>query len=554
MFDNRVYETRAYKYCKRVATGKVPSNKWMILFANKFIKDIERSKDESFPYFFDVEKAYLIEEFIYQLKYTEGLKVGENIVLADFQSNIVQNAFCWRCKDDKSIYRYRQIIVYLPRKQGKSYICAILGLISMMLEPNAQVYNGATKTAQAQILVNMAINLVKSNPELAEHFKIYKKYLEFNGSIFNTVSSNAISQDGINPSCIIIDESMVVARGLKDSLTSGFLMRKNYQTFMISTEYPMNDKTGWFDEMLDYGKLVLEDVLEDERILPIMYCLDDAEEIHNQEMWLKACPILEEVPASSLEDEYKQALENPSIMSKILVRNYNVPQTVNEENSYLMMDKWKTNAVDKINFEGKEVHIGVDLSLTTDISAVSMMYKEDGKYYVKSVGFIPEDSLSKRREKFDYRLSASKGELFIREGMIVDYDFIENYIRNIEKQYKCKIKTINFDPYNAVNMMLSLSNDYEVVEIRQSMTNLSSPTKEFRNEVYLGNVIYEKSMLFDWCVSNAITRIDKSENEMLDKSKSKNRIDLLVASIFAFKSAYEVEEKAKFNIDDIFII
>ena len=37
MFDNRVYETRAYKYCKRVATGKVPSNKWMILFANKFI-------------------------------------------------------------------------------------------------------------------------------------------------------------------------------------------------------------------------------------------------------------------------------------------------------------------------------------------------------------------------------------------------------------------------------------------------------------------------------------------------------------------------------------
>ena len=76
-----------------------------------------------------------------------------------------------------------------------------------------------------------------------------------------------------------------------------------------------------------------------------------------------------------------------------------------------------------------------DLSLTTDISAVSMMYKEDGKYYVKSVGFIPEDSLSKRRrEKFDYRLSASKGELFIREGMIVDYDFIEDYIEKYRKR------------------------------------------------------------------------------------------------------------------------
>lgn len=554
MFDNRVYETRAYKYCKRVATGEVPSNKWMILFANKFIKDIERSKDESFPYFFDVEKAYFIEEFIYQLKYTEGLKVGENIVLADFQSNIVQNAFCWRLKEDKSIYRYREIIVYLPRKQGKSYIISLLGLIGMMLEPNAQVYNGASKLAQAQILVNMAINLVKSNPELAEHFKIYKKYLEFSGSIFNAVSSNAISQDGINPSTIMLDESMVVERALRDSLTSGFLMRKNYQTFMISTEYDVQHEDNWFCEMLEYGKKVLEGTFEDERILPIMYCLDSADEVHNKELWVKANPILEEIPATAIENEYKKALENPKIMKNLLIKQFNVPQKTSEDNSYLVMDKWKVNAVDKIDFEGKEVHIGVDLSLTTDISSVSMMYKEDGKYYVKSVGFIPEDSLSKRREKFDYRLSASKGELFIREGMIVDYDFIENYIRNIEKQYKCKIKTINFDPYNAVNMMLSLSNDYEVVEIRQSMTNLSAPTKEFRNEVYLGNVIYEKSMLFDWCVSNAITRIDKSENEMLDKSKSKNRIDLLVASIFAFKSAYEIEEKPKFNIDDIFMI
>ncbi|SCI12892.1 Phage terminase-like protein%2C large subunit [uncultured Clostridium sp.] len=554
MFDNRVYETTAYKYCKRVATGKVPSNKWMILFANKFIKDIERSKDEDFPYFFDVEKSHFIEEFIYQLKYTEGLKVGENIVLADFQSNIVQNAFCWRLKEDKSIYRYREIIVYLPRKQGKSYIISLLGLIGMMLEPNAQVYNGASKLAQAQILVNMAINLVKSNPELAEHFKIYKKYLEFEGSIFNAVSSNAISQDGINPSTIMLDESMVIDRALRDSLTSGFLMRKNYQTFMISTEYDVQHEDNWFVEMLDYGKKVLEGVFEDERILPIMYCLDNPEEIHNQDLWIKACPILEEIPSKPIENEYKKALENPKIMKNLLIKQFNVPQNNSEDNSYLVMDKWKASAVDKIDFEGKEVHIGVDLSLTTDISAVSMMYKENGKYYVKSVGFIPEESLLGRREKFDYRLSASKGELFIREGMIVDYDFIEDYIRNIEKEYKCKIKTINFDPYNAVNMMLSLSNDYEVVEIRQSMTNLSSPTKELRNEVYLGNVIYEKSMLFDWCVSNAITRIDKSENEMLDKSKSKNRIDLLVASIFAFKSAYEVEEKTKFNIDDIFII
>ena len=66
-FDSEVYNTTAYKYCKRIADGKVPSNKWMILFAKKFINDIEKSKDDNFPYFFDVQKAQFIEEFIYQL-------------------------------------------------------------------------------------------------------------------------------------------------------------------------------------------------------------------------------------------------------------------------------------------------------------------------------------------------------------------------------------------------------------------------------------------------------------------------------------------------------
>ena len=87
MFDNRVYETRAYKYCKRVATGKVPSNKWMILFAKKFINDIERSKDDNFPYFFDVQKAFFIEDFIIP----NDLKVWGVIIIL----GIFWTAFCY---------------------------------------------------------------------------------------------------------------------------------------------------------------------------------------------------------------------------------------------------------------------------------------------------------------------------------------------------------------------------------------------------------------------------------------------------------------------------
>lgn len=553
-FDSKVYNTTAYKYCKRIADGKVSSNKWMILFAKKFIDDIERSKDDDYPYFFDVQKAQFIEEFIYQLRYTEGLKVGKSIKLADFQANIVQNSFCWRLKEDKSIYRYREIIVYLPRKQGKSYICSILGLIAMMLEPNAEVVNGAGKLSQAQILVNMAIKLVRSNPELAEHFKIYKKYLEFQGSTFKAVSSNAESMDGMNISNCIIDESKIVDRALRDSLTSGFLMRKNYQTYMISTEYDVNSEDNWFEEMLTYGKKVLESTVEDERILPILYMLDSSDEIHDKNQWIKACPILEEVPATSIENEYKKALENPAIMKNLLIKQFNVPQRANNKEGYMDMEKWKVCEVDKVDFTDKEITVSVDMSISTDLSAINMMYYEDGIYYTKSIGFLPEESLVGRRERFDYRLSEQLGECHILDGAVIDYNYIEDYIRNIPKKFKCKIKSICFDAYNSNQMMMNLAQDFDVIDIKQNYFNLNTPTKEFRNEVYLKKVRYEKSKLYTWCMSNAITRTDAQENMMLDKKKSQNRIDLAVATIFGFKDVYTPEETKKFNIDDIFII
>lgn len=547
-FDKKVYETTAYKYCKRINDNKIVANKWMKLFAKKFIEDIERSKDDDFPYFFDVQKSFFIEEFIYQMKYTEGLKVGANIQLADFQANIVQNAFCWRLKTDKTIYRYKEIIVYLPRKQGKTYIISLLGIIGMMLEPNAEIYNGASKLSQAQILVKMAINLVKSNKKLARNFKIYKKYLEFHGSIFNAVSSNAVSQDGINPSTIMLDESMVVERALRDSLTSGFLMRKNHQTFMISTEYDVNPEDNWFVEKLDYGKKVLEKIEDDETILPIMYCLDKKEEIHNKDLWIKACPILEEIPSTTIEDDYKKARSNPNLMKNLLIKQFNVPQFSNNAESYMKLDKWKDCGIDKVNLKGKDIYLGLDASRTTDLTAISMMYKENGKYFVKAIGFIPEDTLPDRREKLDYRVLEEKGECFIIKGDVIDDEYLEEFILGMPERYECNIKGIYADPYNVTRMLKRLGRKFKVVDIRQGWS-LSPAIKDFRNQVYLDKVRYEKSKLFDWCMSNCITTTDRNDNELLDKRlKNKTRIDLVAATINAMTECMKEPDKVNYSV------
>ena len=245
----------------------------------------------------------------------------------------------------------------------------------------------------------------------------------------------------------------------------------------------------------------------------------------------------------------------PSTLQNFLTKHLNIFLQNDRNNKYLDFDLWKKCEVEKIDFKGKEVIVGIDASLTTDLTAISIIHKENGIYYIKSVGFLPEESLKNRREKFDYRVAEQLGECYINSGYIVDYNLLEDYIRNIPKKFGCTIKEICYDSYNMTQTAQRLSNDFDVVEIRQNFYNLSHPTKTFREKVYLNKIRYEKSSLFDWCMSNCSTVQDKNENEMLTK-KNKNtmRIDLVAATIFAFKQAYAIEEKNEINLDDVYII
>jgi len=117
---------------------------------------------------------------------------------------------------------------------------------------------------------------------------------------------------------------------------------------------------------------------------------------------------------------------------------------------------------------------------------------------------------------------------------------VEEYIRSIESNYKCKIKCIVSDPFNAMQMMESLSKDYEVILLKQTYSNLSPAIKQFRDDIYLGKVFYENNKLLDWCMSNTTTIKGRTTDDILlaKENKNKTRIDLVVASIFCYTQLY----------------
>ena len=186
---------------------------------------------------------------------------------------------------------------------------------------------------------------------------------------------------------------------------------------------------------------------------------------------------------------------------------------------------------------GRECVVGIDLSSKIDLTSVAFDFRlEDGRYVVLSHSFMPEDTLSVRRktDKVPYDLWVKQGWITATPGAVVDYRFVGDYIKTQAEKNGWAIREICFDPYNATQFATELMHEgFECVEIRQGVKTLSEPTKDFRNQVYSGNVVHDNNPVLGWAVGNAVIRQDHNENIMLDKDKSSQRIDPIAALINA---------------------
>ena len=118
--------------------------------------------------------------------------------------------------------------------------------------------------------------------------------------------------------------------------------------------------------------------------------------------------------------------------------------------------------------------------------------------------------------------------------------------------YRCRIRCIVSDPYNITATMQKLSENYDVILLKQSYSVLSPPIKGFRDDVYLGNIKYEKNTLLDWCMSNTTTIIGRASGDVLlnKVNKNKSRIDLVVAAVFGYSQLY-LDVAPPYTEDDI---
>ncbi|SMC19342.1 Phage terminase-like protein, large subunit, contains N-terminal HTH domain [Clostridium acidisoli DSM 12555] len=533
---------KALKYCEDVLNGTEDTTFEVKQQCKIFMDNYNINQyKEGFEFCFSKEKLQIINNLLKLLNYATGFIVGKNVLegLVGFQALFLCAIFGWRYKNDLNKMMYRDVVLFIPRKNAKTFITAIVFILQLLTEQNfSEFYSICIDRDLAKELRKAMAQIISASPAIAKHFVVSESEIgiikcKLTNSFYFPRTSKANKNNSIRPCCVCVDEmGAFVTNDNIQAMRKGQLSVKN--PIMVRTTTAYSESDSIMLEELDYDRAVLNGTVKNPRLFCLLYYADRDEAWEDSAIY-KANPLRVEENYKEIKSDRDIAKIKTKEQEEFLTKNLNIFLETNELNKYIDISCWKKCRVDNIDFAKRSVVVSIDLSVTTDLTAVAIMYKENNIIYCMSHGFLPEDNLDKRRENIDYRTYERAGWCDIHKGMTVSYTLVEEYIRNIEDKYNCTIESIVTDPMNAKEMVERLEKDFDVVKLKQTYTLLSPATKEFRKKVYDGEVKYLENELLDWNMSNAITTVGKSDDEMLAKAdKNKQRIDLVAVLVFCY--------------------
>lgn len=521
----------------------------------RFLKDIDREGTPDFPYVFDEDKAIRFMEWMGLFKHTKGVLRGQNIEPHEIQYFVFGNIYGW-VNVDTGYRRFRKAYWQVGRKNAKSQSLGTVGTyeLAAMGETMSEVYIGATKTEQAKIVWNEADVMIAQCKELKGKFTVSYgaiKHTKTRSFMKPLSKEDKKTGDGTNPQCGIIDEYHAHDTAEIYNVIDSGMGARTQPLLMVITTAGSNLNSPCYRIEYDFVSKLLDPhntAVELDSYFAMVNELDKDEEgnliddITDESVWEKANPIICSYPEGKafLRARLEEARLKPEMMDDYLTKNMNV--WINQgEHAFLRMEKWANcGQPDLFTDEflnSREVTVGLDLSKKIDLTSVGFEFIDDnGKYVLLSHSFIPEETLQEKTatDKIPYGKWVREGWITVTPGAVVDYRFVQDYIIKQIEKYQWHVKEVCYDEWSAGLISQELMDKgFEMIEIRQGIHTLSEPTKNFREEVYSGNVIHNNNPVLTWAIGNAVTRQDHNENIMLDKNKSTNRIDPIAAVINA---------------------
>jgi len=467
-------------------------------------------------YYFDPDRAAHAVNWIQQhCSHVKGPLGGKPLYLEIWQQALVGTLFGWYHKQS-GLRRYRELFLYIPRKNGKSLLASAIALyvIENDDEKGYEAVFAASTSDQASLNYQNICGMINYNDTIRPKYKIYRspKVIVPNNdptSNFKVISSSADAAHGANLSLFLCDELHVQDnREFYDVLATSMGSRSQPLAIIMTTaDY---QRKSVCNQKYQYAKSVRDGTVKDPTTLPAIFEAPEKSDWRLIKNWKKANPNF----GISITEEYAkktiaQAESEPSLIPNL--KRFHLNIQTGAVSSWLPYHHWKACKRTPV-YEGP-CYGGLDLASTSDLTAFVLWFPETNAVLAKH--FIPEDALDSPANAH-YLPWVERKEIIATEGSSTDYWTVRSTIAELHKQYD--IQGIAFDPYNANEIASRLLNEDEIPTYSTpfNMRHISEAAKKLEVLVRNEQLVSDNQCL-DWQASNVSCRRDTNDNILPSK-------------------------------------
>ena len=449
------------EYYQAIKDGSVTVGHWIREWYGQVVSNLQKKR-----YFFNQKKANMAVRFIQTFcRHHEGALAPGRIRLELWQKAMISVIF--GIVDEDGYRIFREILIVMGRKNGKTLLAACIMALILYLDPDygKRVYTVATKLDQARLSYEALYQMILKEPELAEITKKRRTdiYIAETNSSAMPIAFSEKKTDGLNPSGAVCDElgAWPAAQGQRQYqvIKSALGARKQPILASITTAGYVND--GIYDEMIRRATAVINGTSRETRLAPFLYMIDDPDKWDQISEIQKANPnlgvsltvdnMLEEIAAA--EQSLSQAAEFKTKVCN-LKQNASTAWMNAKDVNLCFSDTGKTMQ----DFRHSYALMGIDLSMTTDLTAVVLLIQKGDTVWFFSRFYMPTNKIEEAtaRDGIPYRKYVEQGFLILSGENVVDYHDVERWYESLRKDYEIIPLKSGYDRYSAAFLIQDL--------------------------------------------------------------------------------------------------
>jgi len=497
---------------------------------------------------FDAARAQTAIDFFEQmLVHIEGDRANQPFLLPAWQKAIIGNLFGWLTEDAavRVVRRYKEVLLYVPRKNGKTPFVAGLGLFVFFCdgEPGAQCYIAAKDKDQAGLLFRQMQGMVDANPLLSARCTAYggsapggrsKSFVKADNSFLKVISADAGGKHGGLPHLVIVDELHEQDdRELIDTLLTSMTSTNRKQPLTIYLTTADYDRVSICNEVYDNAKAARDDPAHDPRLLPVIYEAAPADPWDDRRTWAACNPNL---GVSVSEDELvrlaKKAAKNPAFRAEFRRLHTNV-RVRKEVTNAIDLALWDACPPLPADFApaGRACYLGLDLGFRDDLAALALLYpRPGGAVDLRFRIWIPEGTRRDLRAS-PFREFIAAGLIEVTPGNSTDFDTIRAALEDVRSG--CDLRKLVLDPSYCRSEATRLVEDgFPVEEFRQSKANYTPPWTWLMSDGLAGRKLcHDGNGCGRWMAGNVAIEVSGTNGVIPLKKKSADKIDGITAML-----------------------